>query len=252
MYKRLVAVIACRNNGSRLYGKPLQNIDIQGARSILEHLISVLQNVECIDDIVLAVSEEAGNECYQMVASKVGLRTVFGDDYDVLSRLIQGLELTNGTDLFRVTSESPFPFWSSINNSWNSHVESESDATFMDEIIDGCGYEIITKQALIQSWRNGGKKHRSEMCSLYIRENTSEFKINKLCPPSDLIRQDLRLTVDYPEDLVVCRRIYDHIKRKMDPLRYDLEEIVSFLDKNTELKSLISPFVDEGYSTMYL
>ena len=35
MRRKLVAAIACRNQGSRLYGKPIQNLDIKnGSRMI--------------------------------------------------------------------------------------------------------------------------------------------------------------------------------------------------------------------------
>lgn len=250
--KRLVAVLACRNNGSRLFGKPLQNIDILHRISILEHIIRVLQGLKCIEEIILAVSDQPGNEFFQTIASKLGLKIVFGDDTDVLSRLIKGLELTGATDLFRVTSESPFPYWQKIDDAWKHHIETKADATFMDEIIDGCGFEIISKIALQNSWENGGKKHRSEMCSLYIRENDAYFRVTKLCPPPELVRKDLRLTVDYPEDLVVCRKVYAHIAKSGNPLKYELTQIVKFLDKETELKLLLNPFVEEGYSTMYL
>ena len=33
MKKKLVAALACRNQGTRLYGKPIQNLDIENGRS---------------------------------------------------------------------------------------------------------------------------------------------------------------------------------------------------------------------------
>ena len=40
--KKLVAAIACRNNGSRLYGKPLQNLDVSNQVTILDNIIGCL------------------------------------------------------------------------------------------------------------------------------------------------------------------------------------------------------------------
>ena len=34
--RKLAAVLACRNTGSRLYGKPLQNLDVKNNYTILE------------------------------------------------------------------------------------------------------------------------------------------------------------------------------------------------------------------------
>ena len=77
---------------------------------------------------------------------------------------------------------------------------------------------------------------------------SKNFKIEKVFPPEALIRKDLRLTVDNPEDLVVCRAVYQKFK-KFAP-QIPLLEVVHFLDVNLNLKELISPFAEAGYTTM--
>jgi hypothetical protein len=62
-----------------------------------------------------------------------------------------------------------------------------------------------SQRSLERSHDNGEPKHRSELCTLYIREHPDEFKVVRHRPLQALIRKDLRLTVDNPEDLVVCR-----------------------------------------------
>ena len=88
------------------------------------------------------------------------------------------------------------------------------------------------------------------MCSLYIRENAEEFKVLRVEPPKELQRFDLRLTVDNPEDLAVCRHIFKSL-HAYAPL-IPLSEIVAFLDRNPSLISLTAPFAESGYQTMYL
>jgi len=56
-------------------------------------------------------------------------------------------------------------------------------------------------------------------------------------------------TIDYPEDLVVCRKIYEKFK-DYAPL-IPLAKILQYWDKNPELKDLVDPLVDEGLKTMY-
>ena len=40
MKRKLVAALACRNQGTRLYGKPLQNLDIDKGITILDYMIN--------------------------------------------------------------------------------------------------------------------------------------------------------------------------------------------------------------------
>ena len=249
MKRRLVAAIACRNQGSRLYGKPIQNLDITDGIRIIDNIVACLQTIDCIDEIVLGISDGTENEAFAAIATEKGLRYVVGDQIDVLSRLVQCGQLAGATDIFRVTSESPFLYFELIEESWRRHQKDEADATFMDDVIDGCGFEIITLKALEESHALGDRKHRSELCTLYIREHHESFNIIKLDPPQELIRKDLRLTVDNPEDLAVCRTVYGAFRQHAP--RIPVTEIVKFLDANPKLKEWIAPFTEVGYATMY-
>jgi len=243
--RRLVAVLACRNGGSRLYGKPLR-------WRILDQVVDNLRRLDSVQSIILAVSLGNDNYIYYDYASKNNLICVCGDEVDVLSRLLQGLEISGATDLFRVTTESPFLYWQIVDSAWKDHVANSYDATFLDDVIDGCGFEIITKASLQESWNCGDSSHRSEHCSSFIRENKSNFKIHKLDPPSALCRLDLRLTVDYPQDLIVARAVYEFLVHSGRRSSYDIHDIVNYLDENPELVKLISPLAAAGYQTMYL
>src|SRR3990167_163304 len=249
MKRCLVAAIACRNQGSRLYGKPLQNLDVENGIRILDNIVDCLKTIDCIDEIVLGISQGSENDIFRSIAEKKGLRYIIGDEIDVLSRLIQCGQLAQATDIFRVTSESPFLYFESVGDLWHRHQVEQSDATFLDNIIDGCGFEIISLRAFEESHLRGDKRHCSEFCSLYIREHFQSFKTIKVDPPAELIRKDLRLTVDNPEDLAVCRAVYGTFK-KLAP-RIPVLDIVRFLDINHKLIEMIAPFTEVGYANMY-
>jgi len=248
--RRLIAALACRNQGSRLYGKPLQNLHVDKGVRIIDNVIQCLRSIESIDDVVLAISEGSENEVFIEVAHQYGIDFVIGDENDVLARLISAGDHASATDVFRVTSESPFLYFEEVDAYWEKYSALNLDALFMEPISDGCGFEIISLNALKTSHMNGSVKHRSEMCSLYIREHAESFKIQKVEPPKIFQRYDLRLTVDNPEDLVVCRHIYQALSQQAP--RIPLHEIVGFLDRNPDLIRLVAPFAESGYKTMYL
>lgn len=248
--RKLVACLACRNQGTRLYGKPLQNLDIKEGLSILEYMIKAIRTYTSVDEIVLGISEGVHNSGFKQFAKDHNLKFVEGDKEDVLLRLVQCCELVNGTDIFRLTSESPFTYFEAISEAWDQHTTNNFDLTALDNLPDGSGFEIIKYEAYRNSWQNGSARHRSELCSLYIRENKDKFKIGYVDIPESLRRTDIRLTVDYPEDLVLCRAIYQEFK-DLSPL-IPLTEIINFLDANPHLKSIVEPFVEDGLKDMYL
>lgn len=248
--RRLVACLACRNNGSRLFGKPLQNLDINDRISVLDYMIMAIKTYESIDEIVLAISLGDENTCFIDVAKKHGIKYIIGSEEDVLKRLIDACEFGNGTDIFRVTTESPFTFYEAIGQAWKDHVNGDFDITTLDYLPDGAGFEITKLEAYKRSWDLGERKHRSELCSLYIRENKADFKIKYVEIPEEIKRTDIRLTIDYPQDLILCREVFMHFKKSMP--RIPLRDIINFIDKNPQLKALTDPLVEEGLKTMYI
>ena len=248
--RKLVAALACRNKGSRLYGKPLHNLDIVQGVSILDNIVACLKQMPMIDSVILGVANGVENDAFVEYAQTNNIGFIRGDEENVLERLIRCGDLYGATDVFRSTSESPFPYFNLIDEAWKQHVDNDCDATFLDNIIDGCGFEILSLDALKKSHNEGEDRHRSELCTLYIRENKDQFNLGYIDPPEKLARKDIRLTVDYPEDLIVCRAVYENFKNSAPKI--PLLDVVDYLDDNTQLLKLTSPFCEEGYNTMYL
>ncbi len=238
--RRLVAALACRAGGSRLYGKPLQMLDLERNMSVLDHMIALLRTEPTIDEIVLGVAEGPENEPFHQAARRLGIRSITGDETDVLSRLIQCGEAGGATDVFRTTTESPFTYFEAIEAGWARHCREDNDVTNLAGVPDGSGFEMIKLSALQRCHTNGDSRHRSELCTLYVREHRDEFRVDVLPIPPEVARPELRLTIDYPEDLVICRRIAEHF-RDVAP-RIPLADILKFLDSRPDLLELVAPY----------
>ena len=224
MSRRLVAALACRANGSRLYGKPLQQL--AAGVTILDQIVAAIRSFPIIQEIVLGISEGTANLAFIEIAKAYGLRHIVGDQKDVLSRLVACGRIASATDVFRVTTECPFFDYSMLEPAWRRHVEANNDITVLE-----------------RSHREGTDGDRSEFCSNYARFNQARFKARILRPAPECARLDLRLTVDYPEDLILCRAVYEEFKGKAP--RIPLGEVVNFLDHRPDLKSLVAPYVDK-------
>lgn len=240
--RRLAAAYACRIAGSRLYGKPLQLLDVEGGISVLDHMIALAATEPAIAEVVLGVAEGPGNDAFLEVAERHGVRAIRGSERDVLHRLILCGRAANATDVFRVTTESPFFHYEMIQEVWDRHVAQDNDVTVIDGLPEGSHFEIYSMAALERSHERGDERHRSELCSLYVREHRDEFHIEVVPISSDLERMDLRLTIDQPEDLVLCRAVYAHL-RELAP-RIPLIRIIDFLDGSPELRALVEPYVE--------
>ena len=234
---KLAAVLACRNESSRLYAKPLQYLDVKKGVTILDYMISQLKICPEVEDIVLAISQNEENAVYEKVARRHDIPYVYGDDNDVLERLIKGAEAVKADHVFRVTTESPYTYLDNLSDIYRHHCNDKMDYSVTKGLPDGAYFEIISVDALKRSWASGERKHRSELCTLYISENKDKFQIIQHDVPKILKRNDIRLTVDWPEDLVVMRKIYEDLR--LSPEKpYSLEKIIKYLDKNSKIKAI--------------
>lgn len=239
--RRLAAALACRVNGTRLYGKPLQLLDLARGVSVLDHMIALYRTEPAIAEIVLGVADGAANEPFHETARRHGITSIRGDERDVLRRLIRCGEAAGATDVFRVTTESPYIYFEAIDEVWRRHVADGNDVTVIDGLPEGSHFEVFRLEALQRSHDRGDSRHRSEYCSLYIREHRDEFRLAIVPVPPQVQRQDLRLTIDYPEDLVLCRAVYEALAA--DAPRIPLTAIIDLLDARPDLRALVAPYV---------
>ncbi len=240
--RKLIAALACRVGGGRLYGKPLQMLDVDGGITILDYIILGLQKSGIIDQIVLGIAEGEDNRTFIDVAKKHGISYIIGSEKDVLLRLVDCGRKENATDVYRLTPECPFPSWELLRTAWDAHIENGNDITVTDYMAEGMNFEIYTQESLERSHKNGGDYERSEYCSAYARRNPGQFNIQVIAPEPESQRTDLRVTVDWPEDLYVCRKIYEALKAKAPHI--PIADIITYLDKNPHLTELISPYID--------
>ena len=237
--RRLVAAYACRAGGTRLYGKPLQNLE--PGTTILDHILACTRLTPQIDEIVLGISEGIENEPFVAAAQRHGLAYIRGSEKDVLRRLIQCGRAGAATDVFRITTECPFTAWELVADAWRRHTAHGNDITVTDWMPEGINFEIYTMAALDRSHAEGEDKERSEYCSAYARRRHDLFRIEIVEPTPAWRRLDLRYTVDFPEDLILCREAYRALKAKGPQI--PVGDLVRFADEHPALHGLVAPFV---------
>jgi spore coat polysaccharide biosynthesis protein SpsF len=239
MKRKLIAALACRAGGSRLYGKPLQNLAPN--KMVLDHILEDIFAVPEIDETVLGISEGKENFPFVDVAQRHHISYIFGSEKDVLWRLVLCGRAGKATDIFRITTECPFIAWELLSEVWQRHCEDENDITVTDFLPEGLNFEIYSQDALERMHEEGNDSDRSEFCSAYPRRCPDRFKIGLVEPPDDWKRLDLRFTVDYPEDLILCRDIYSDLKEQAPHI--STGDIIQWVATHPEHQKLVEPYV---------
>jgi len=241
---RVVCTLACRVQSARLYGKPLQLLSIEENLNILEYLLDHLDATPQIDETVLAISEGEENAPFIGLAEKRGMQYVVGDEDDVLMRLINAGKKGNADIVFRVTSECPFIYMEGLEDALKKHQDNNASLTVIEGLPEGAYFELINLKDLETEHRDGEDRHRSELCTLYINENPDKFNLQTLTVPDEqLKRPDIRITVDWPEDLIVVRELYKALKKEGEFI--EIKDIINYLDDHPKLGE-VNNWIDAG------
>jgi spore coat polysaccharide biosynthesis protein SpsF len=242
---RFVATLACRNRSTRLYAKPLQ---LLGHQTILEHLVKRIRRIKRLDQILLAISDGEENRVYVEYANRLGLEYVFGDEKDMQGRLIVAGDKAQASVILRITTECPFPYVENIDALLDQHLAEHADLTVCEGLPEGTYSEIISLAALKRAHQEGEDRHRSEYSTLYLCEHPEKFRLLRVTAPPHLRRPDIRLTVDYPEDLIVCRAVVEALGQ--GGRYFPLEEIISYMDAHPAVKA-VNGWIDSGQGRIW-
>ncbi|MFQ5790967.1 MAG: cytidylyltransferase domain-containing protein, partial [Acidobacteriota bacterium] len=210
--ERVICGVSARMRSRRCPGKALAPL---AGKPLLEHLLERLLSVGELQGVVLATSAAPENQVLLELAERLGVGVLAGDEEDVLGRYVEVGRRWKADHLVRVTGDNPLTDLRLVRSLTRLHLETGSDYTYVpgDALLIGILPEVISLRALEVSHRDGEARHRSELVTLYIKENPGRFRVTRAAMPKELYRPQYRLTVDEPEDLELMEKIFERLYR---------------------------------------
>lgn len=200
---------------SRLPKKVLADI---GGVVLIEHIINrILLSGAPKEDICFALAEENEENEIGRYLDKNQIPWMQGDPHDVLKRYIHASEMLSENDLLvRLTGDNPFIDYRCLRDNLAVCMKDDSiDFSYPYKLPLGMGFEIIRKRALDRQMEFTLQGHHREHVTTFIKENPSFFKIQPVVYFKN--SEDIRVTVDYREDLDMTRKIWQYFKEQNRP-----------------------------------
>jgi spore coat polysaccharide biosynthesis protein SpsF len=228
------AIIQARMNSSRLPGKVLKKVM---GKPVLAYLIERLKQVQSCEKIIIAATSHPLDSAIEQFAQENNIPVFRGNEEDVLQRFIECAELFGIKTIIRSCADSPVIDPAYINSMVEKLLQNNCDfcSGAPGVPVVSTGVEVFTLKALKKQLDMKPDIYQQEHVSLLIRES-SEFKKCYIQPPDELVREDIRLTIDTEADFLFFRSIIEHFQGQF----FTLIELLKFIDANPDIKKLNS------------
>lgn len=229
---KCVAVVQARLSSKRLPRKVLAKI---GDRTMLEQIVRRCKAARTIDVVVVACPIGDDEEIF----STTGIMPIPGSETDLVSRLVSAAKVIEpkATHFVRVTADCPLVCPRMIEHlSWNvmnttaKCVTNWKKRTFPDGMDLDC-WNI--------SWLEALELKDREYFAQEVITKFSRDMVMSVENPTDLSR-NYRLTVDYPEDLDMIRKVYEAMGNEV----WDSQHIISYLESRPKIRKMNLKHVD--------
>ena len=231
---RINAVIQARTGSTRLPGKALADL---GGRPVLEWVIRAARTANQIDQVIVATSTAEGDDAVADLADSLGAAVVRGSEDDVLSRFVAALDAHPADAVVRLTADCPLldpSVIDSVAGAWAAAPIHDYASTVLVRCLPrGLDVELVTARALREVDRIAVGHDRVHVTSAVYADPTA-YRLLGLCvmPPAN----DLRVTLDTPEDLVLLRALVAELPDAPPPWR----DVVAILRGRPDLVAINS------------
>jgi spore coat polysaccharide biosynthesis protein SpsF len=208
---RVVAVVQARNGSERLPEKVLARL---GDKPVIAHVLAALEAATTVDEVVLATTEAPVDDRLADVARELGFRVHRGSEEDVLGRFVDAVEGDPADVVLRQTGDNPLLDPGIVDTAVAEYLKGGCD--YVSNNVErtwprGMDVEVVSREALERSHREGQRPEDREHVTVYIRTHPELFRIRQVHAPARETWPDLRLTLDTPADFELLTRVFGEL-----------------------------------------
>lgn len=231
---RVIASVEARMSSSRLPGKML--MDIEGKPAIIR-VLDRLKLATKLDGIVLATTVNPTDDELVHVAQESGYSVYRGSEDDVLGRVVDAQQSMDSEVVVEIRGDCLLIDPSIVDQTVEVYQKGGCDVAVAGGdkgYPQGMETEVFSLRALFNVAERINDPAVREHVSLYFFENPDVYKIKYLKVPEEMQASEVRLVLDYEEDLQLFRKVYASLLPKNGE-NFGVTEILELFRKSPEI-----------------
>jgi len=237
----IAIIIQARMGSSRLPGKIMLNL---AGKPILWHVVTRCEHSKFADKVIVATTTRKEDDVIEEFCQKNNILCFRGDSENVLSRYYEAAKKYGADIIVRVTSDCPLVDPQIIDLCIDSLVKNKydyiSNANPGKRMFPrGLDVEVFSFEALEKTHKLAAEDYQKEHVTPFIWENKNKnFVVGPVITAPPPYQGNFRLTVDYPKDLELIKKIYKKFHRPGKII--NTMWVVAFLHKNPKIAAINS------------
>lgn len=202
----VAVIVQARMGSARLPGKAMMSL---AGRPLLVHVLTRAQASGL--PVTLATSDLERDAPLVEIATRLGVSTWTGSEWDVLDRFTGAALASGAQTIVRITGDCPFLDPSLIGLTIETHIGDGVDYTSNDTsrsgYPDGLDVEVFTLDALVAASKKANSRTDREHVTPWIKWNLRSSTL--MCKDGDYSSR--KLSVDRPDDYQFALAVYRHL-----------------------------------------
>jgi spore coat polysaccharide biosynthesis protein SpsF len=230
--------VTARTASTRLPKKALLEIN---HKPLIKILLDRIQICKCVKNIIVCTTKDKSDDKLTGFIKKNNIEVFRGDNKDILNRLYKAAKKYAVEQFVVVEGDDVFCEPQLIDKTCRELSKSRYDFLHWEDLpfgVSPLGIKTKKLEKLIHAKRT---RDTETGWGKFIIDS-GFFRVGKLRSQNKKwTRPEIRLSVDYPEDLELVKRIYEKL-----PSHFSLTNIIALLDKNPKWQG-INESVKEKY-----
>jgi spore coat polysaccharide biosynthesis protein SpsF len=200
--------IPVRLGSSRLPKKPL--IEVKG-KTLIEHLIDRAKAAKLPNMIALCTTTKPEDRIFQKIARKNGVECFRGNEHDILKRFLDAAIKFKVDFIVNVDGDDVFCDPELMDKTVQCYLETDASFIKWNNLPLGATPIGLKVDALKKVCEIKDTLNTETGWGAYFTD-TGLFKVKYLEPEDENLKKpEIRITLDYPEDLELVKKIYDRL-----------------------------------------
>ena len=222
--------IPVRLASTRLPEKALSSIH---GKPILEHLVDRSRLSTQADRVVICTTCEPYDDPLEELCARSGVDIFRGSNEDLLQRFLDAAHHYGVTHILNIDGDDVMMDPNQVDEVAVAIKDPDWDYVRMSGMPFGANPLALTVDALERVCAEKSSSDTATGWGVYFESSDAFRRKTITVTDADLMRPDIRVTLDYPEDLEFITAIYDALYREGEPVR--IRDVVELLNEQPDL-----------------